>query len=305
MKTAQSKAYLQIHIAVLLFGLTAILGKYVVFDEIGVVWHRMWIGSLGLLIVPSTLRKLVKIPAKRLLTFVGIGFVVCAHWLAFFGSIKLGNASVALACMATSTFFISIVEPLITKSKFQWREMLLGLFAIFGILLILNIGEAYYKSIQVGLLAAFLAAVFSSLNKRYLESYNSVSVSFLELTSGFVLLTVYLLAVGGVERLESYSLFQENVHSEYAFLGMQLHSVYFLLVLGLLCTSLAYVLALAALRGISAFSAGLAVNLEPIYGILMAIVLFQEHRELTPGFYVGTAIILASVFAEPFMRKKK
>ena len=300
-----TKAYIQMHIAVLLFGLTAILGKYIVFEELALVWHRMWIAALGLWVMPKAFKAVRNIPRKRILTFIGIGIIVSLHWVAFFGSIKLGNVSVALACMGTATLFISLLEPLITKSKLQPVEIIIGAFVILGIILVLQVGSAFYGSIIAGITAAFLAALFSTLNKKHLQDYNSLSVSAIELSAGFIFLSSVIPALEGGLHFADYSLLRTDLYSEYTFLGANIHSFWYLLLLGILCTSVAYALALNSLKHLSAFSSGLAVNLEPIYGILMAIVLFEENKELNLAFYIGTVIILLSVFVHPLIVRKQ
>lgn len=294
---------MQIHTAVFLFGFTAILGKFIVFEELALVWYRMWIAVVGLMFVPGVIRDMRRIPRRDLFRFVAIGILVSLHWLAFFGSVKLGNVSVALACMATTALFISILEPLITRSKFNWYELLLGVFVIIGILLILGLGEAYYRSIVAGLIAAFLAALFSTYNKKYLKDYRPLSVSTIELFSGFLFLSLVIPIWEGGFNFSDYSLFRDDLVSEYALFGVRLHSIWYLLILGLLCTSVGYALALASLQSLSAFSAALAVNLEPIYGFLMAIVFFHENEELSTRFYIGSALILLSVIIHPMLTR--
>ncbi len=294
------KAYVQIHTAVLLFGFTAILGKLIPQQELALVWHRLWIAVVGLIVFPGVIRGLKKVPTRKLPVFAGIGVVVSLHWLTFYASIKLGNVSIALASLATTTLFISIIEPLVTGSRFQWLELLLGLFVIVGIVLVLDVGEAYYGSIAVGLIAAFLAALFSSLNKRHIGDYNPMSISAVELLAGFVFLTVVIPFWGDGFDLNEFDLMRT---SEYAFMGWHIPAFWLFLVLGWLCTSIAYGLALASLKKLTAFSSALAVNLEPVYGILMAIAVFQENKDLTPNFYIGTTIILLSVALHPILKK--
>lgn len=303
-KTEKTTAYLQIHIAVLLFGVTAILGKLIVFDGLALVWHRMWISVIGLVLLPGVVRGIRNMPRKDFLRFAGIGVIVSLHWLTFYGSIKLGDsASIPLACLATSTIFTSFLEPLITKSKFQAIESLLGVLVVFGILLILNVGAAYHLAIGVGLLSAFLAALFSVLNKQYMGNHRTLSITSIELFSGFVFLSIVILVYEGGFNLENYSLFRDDLISKHALAGYYIHSFWYLLILGILCTSVAYALSLYALKILSAFTTNLAINLEPIYGMLMAVVLFQENDQLTPSFYWGSALILCSVILHPFLMK--
>ncbi len=304
MSTPKSTAYLKIHTAVLLFGITAILGKLIVFDQLAIVWHRLWISVLGLVLLPGVLRGIMRIPRKDLLRFVGIGVLVCIHWLTFYGCIKIADSSsIALACLATSTLFVSILEPLVTGSKFQRVEVVLGLLVIVGLLMVLNIGSAYYWAIVVGLISAFFAALFSVLNKKYLSNHNTLSVSVLELFSGFVFLSLVIPIYESGFNLQEYSLFRDDLYAVHKVFGMHIHSFVYLVILGLFCTSLAYALSLSALRVLSAFTTNLAINLEPVYGIVLAAILFKENQDLNIWFYVGTGIILLSVILHPFLVK--
>ena len=179
------------HIAIFLFGFTAILGKLITLNEIPLVWNRLWIAVFGLIVLPGVLRGLTRISIKNLLRFSGIGVIVALHWITFYGSIKIGNsASITLACLATTSLFTSLLEPLITKSKFNWIELILGLLVILGIILLTGVGELYYNAIIVGLISAFLAAFFSVLNKKYITGQNTISVSVVELFAGFVFISL-------------------------------------------------------------------------------------------------------------------
>lgn len=304
MSNPKSIAYAQIHIAVLLFGFTAILGKLIVFDQIALVWHRLWISVLGLMFIPGVIRGIVRIKKHDLLRFMGIGVLVSIHWMTFYGCIKIAdNSSIALACLATSTLFVSLLEPLITKSKFQSVEVILGILVIIGLLLVLNVGSAYYFAILVGLISAFFAALFSVLNKKFLQHHNTLSVSVIELASGFLFISLLIPIIEGGWDFSSYSLFRDDLVAEYSVFGLYVHSFIYLIILALLCTSLAYALSLAALRSLSAFTTNLAINLEPVYGIAMAAFIFNEDRDLNIWFYVGTGIILMSVVIHPFLIK--
>jgi drug/metabolite transporter (DMT)-like permease len=284
------KAYLQLHIAVLLFGVTAILGKLITLEQTALVWNRLWIAILGLVFIPGVIKGIRNIKKINFLRFSGIGVLVCLHWLTFYGSIKIGNnASVTLACLATTSLFTSILEPLITKSKFQWIELFLGALVIVGIYFLTGVGEAFYLAIVVGLISAFLAALFSVLNKKYITGQNSISVSVIELSSGFLLLTIL------------YPVLQYFLPQSQWFPSG--NDWIWLFLLGWLCTSVAFVLSMEALKEISAFISNLTINLEPVYGILLAIWLLNEDADLNFNFYIGTCIILLSVILHPFLVK--
>jgi drug/metabolite transporter (DMT)-like permease len=300
-----SKAYLQIHFAVVLFGLTAILGKLIVMPEGPLVWHRLWISVVGLIVMPGVIIGIVKMGWKMVLRYAGIGGIVAIHWLTFYGSIKLGNSvSITLACFATTTLFTAILEPIITKSKFRWEELILGIFAVVGIYMVASVGKLYAWAIIVGLISAFLAALFSSLNKRYISDENILSVSTVELAAGWVVIGLLLPLYPNFSISDLFDFGGLGASSDASgqlFFGYKIHSFWYLIVLGLLCTSLAFVLQLKALRYLKAFTTNLVINLEPIYGILLAVWIFEENKDLNTQFYLGTTIILASVALYPFV----
>lgn len=244
---------------------------------------------------------------KKALRYAGIGGIVALHWLTFYGSIKLGNnVSITLACFATTTLFTALLEPLLTNSEFQWKEIFLGVFAVLGIYLVASVGELYTWAIVVGLISAFLAALFSSLNKRYIAHENILSVSTLELGAGWVVIGLVLPLYPNFAPSQLLD-FSSAVISDITVPSWLsgIHSFWFLLILGLLCTSLAFVLQLNALKELKAFTTNLIINLEPIYGMLMAVWIFKENKALTPQFYIGSAIILGSVILYPILSRKR
>ena len=291
-QSSKNKAYIQLHIAVFLFGFTAILGKLISLDEVALVWNRLWIAILGLAFIPGVFKGILLITKKNLLKFVGIGILVALHWLTFYGSIKVGqSASVTLACLATASLFTSVLEPLVTRSKFEWIELLLGVVVIFGIYLLSGIGESYYNAIIIGIISAFLAALFSTLNKKYIAGQNTLSVTTVELTSGFLFISLA-------------SPFINKFIPQTQWMPIGTDWVW-LIILGLLCTSLAFALAINSLKELSAFISNLSINLEPVYGILLAIRLLNEDTILNFNFYLGTSIILLAVILHPILTKFK
>lgn len=279
------------HIAVFLFGFTAILGKEISLREVSLVWHRLWITVLSIALVPGAISYMRKMSRKQILRFMFIGVLTCAHWLTFYGSIKLSNVSVALSCLATTSLFTSFLEPLFFKRKIDLLEVALGVVVFIGIVIITQATFNYWEGIVVGLIAALLAAVFSTLNKKYMEGHNPFTMTILELGSGFVLISLFLPLYFSLQ-------------PEMVFIPTT-HDWLLLIVLSILCTSVAYILSLLALKELSAYTANLSLNLEPVYGILMAMAIYQEHKELNSGFYVGTVLILASVFLHPMLKKQQ
>lgn len=283
------RAYLFLHIAIVLFGFTAILGKEISLREVMLVWHRLWITVLSIAFIPGVLIALKKMTRTEVIRFMGIGIITCLHWLAFYGSIKLSNVSIALSCLATTSLFTSIIEPWLFKRKVSPLEVILGVVVTIGIVIITQATLGYHTGIVVGLLSALLASLFSTLNKKYMADHHPVTMTFLELGTGFVFLTLLLPVY--------FNFFPEAVFMP----GPK--DWLWLIILAVVCTSVAYVLALIALKEISAYTANLAINLEPVYGILLAILFFNEHEELDSGFYVGTTLILGSVFLHPLIKR--
>jgi drug/metabolite transporter (DMT)-like permease len=285
---AESKAYLGLHFAIFLWGFTAILGKLISFAEIPLVWHRLWITCLSFLLIPRIFRSIREVPVNRRFIFAGIGIVVALHWVAFYGSIKYSNASFALSALATSSLFTSFLEPAITKSRFNLSDVLLGLLVIVGISLIFSVNKVYTKGLVWGIAAAFLAALFSTLNKKYIGDYPGKAISLLELGSGFLFLSVLLVFT--------------TPSGEFIRLIPGSKDLFLLVLLGVGCTTIPYLLSIHALRYISAFTSNLSINMEPIYGIAMAVAFLGESKELNVNFYLGTLLILLAVFTKPLIR---
>lgn len=288
----EKRAYLELHIAVFLFGFTAILGDLIQLSAVVMVWWRVLITSVSLLFLIRVGRIFRTFPKAAIFRFTGIGILVALHWVAFYGAIKLSNASITLICMATTSFFTSLIEPVVMRQKVRWYELLLGLIIIPGMGLIVGSTDASMNlGIIVGLASALLAALFATLNKKYIRQSDEMSITFLELGSAWLflclVLPVYLFITAQPVQI----------------LPASLRDWGYLLVLALLCTTLAYVLALRALNHLTAFASNLTVNLEPVYGILLAWVLLRENEELNAGFYLGGAVILLAVFSYPLIRR--
>ena len=291
--TQNQTAYIQIHIAVILFGFTAILGDLIQLPAVVLVWWRVLITSVSLLFFIQFGKSLVQIPKKQIRTYIIIGILIGLHWICFYGAIKLSNASIALVCMSTTSLFTSIIEPIFFRTKVNKLELILAASVIPGMLLIVNnINTTYINGVWVGLAAALLAAIFSSLNKVNIKGADPYSISFIELSSAWMMITLLL----GIMWIFGY---QADT-----FLPPNTSDWVYLIILALLCTTLAQVLTLKSLHHLSAFAVNLVINLEPVYGILMAIFILNDHKELSPLFYLGGGIILLSVMLYPYLHKK-
>lgn len=286
----ERKAYLQLHIAVFLFGFTAILGKLISLTELSLVWWRMLLTAVSFLFFPKMLALFRALPVKVRWQLFGIGVVVAVHWVCFFGAIKYSNVSICLICMATGSFFTAIFEPLYFKQKIKKYELFLGLLIIPGMYLVVKSTSWDMRiGIAMALVSALLAVVFSILNKSMVANINSRVITFVELGSGWLFLSVLM---------PFYLYFSDNVLMPSAM------DLVYLLILALLCTTLAFILNLNALRHLSTFTVNLAISLEPVYGVLLAWWFFQENKEVGEHFYLGGLIILLAVFSYPFLKKR-
>lgn len=282
--------WLQIHFCVVLWGFTAILGKLISLSAFSIVWWRMLLVTVALLFVARFWRGLRQLSPRLIAIYSGIGVIVALHWLTFYESIKQSNASVAATCMALTSVFIAFVEPAIARRRFDLRELLLGLAVLPGVVLVVGgTPDGMRSGIAIGAFSAFLVAIFSSLNKRYIEHGEALSVTGIEMAAGAAVLTVAGFAIPSITA---------------PFAVPTGTDATYLLALALGCTLLPFALSLVALRKLSAFSTALAVNMEPIYSIVLAIVLLGEQHELEPRFYIGVAIILAVVFSHPWLQRR-
>jgi drug/metabolite transporter (DMT)-like permease len=291
----KSRAYLQIHFCVLLWGFTAILGKLITLPALPLVWWRMLIVVAASLLIPRVWRGLRAMSWRLRGAYAGIGVLVALHWLTFYGAIKLSNASVAATCMALGTVFVAMVEPWLARTRFSMRDLALGRAVLPGVAGVVGgVPAGMRAGIAVGAVSALFVAIFGSLNKRLVEHGDPLAVTALELGAGMLALGVLAPAMPLLPGMA-------HAFAGDLFVLPSTHDAVLLLFLSLACTLLPFALSLVALRHMSAFAQQLAVNLEPVYAIVLAILLLGEQRELTPWFYAGVLIILAAVFIHPLL----
>lgn len=284
-------AYIQLHIAVLLFGFTAILGNLIDMSAVMIVWWRVLITSISLFFLIKFRRDVLSLPRVLILKYLGIGVLIALHWICFYGAIKLANSSIALICVATVAFFTSMLEPIINRRKVDPVELLLGFLIIPGMYVIVqNVDASYVAGIWAGLAAAFLAALFSILNKRYINDASAYTINFLEMVSATVLVSLIIPLAGNVTYM-GYFLPQRTIDWGY------------LLVLALVCTTFTNVITLKSLKHLTAFASNLVFNFEPLYGIVLAAILLKEYEQLTTGFYIGGTMIISIVLLHPMIQK--
>jgi len=281
---ATTKAFLQLHIAVFLAGFTGVLGRLIHLNEGWLVWYRMLLSTLILVLILLFSKKSILIERKYLLQCIAVGGMIALHWVFFYGSIKYANVSIALVCFAATGSFTALLEPLIYKRRIDLFEILLGLLVLLGIFFIFHFDVQYKTGILLGVAAAFLSALFPIFNKRIIQKVPAANLTLYELGGGWLVLSLLL---------PFYLQF-----SPAATAIPSLSDWFWLLMLSMFCTVLAFQLSVSALKKISAFTANLTYNLEPVYGIALAFFIYHENKELGKGFYWGISLILLSVLIQ-------
>jgi len=271
------KAFLQLHIAVFLAGFTGILGRLITLNEGMIVWYRLLITAITMWILFGAMKKLKKIPFREIIKICAVGFIASMHWVTFYGAIKYSNVSVALVCFSAIGFFTAILEPLVLRKRINGMDLLLGVITILGIYVIFRFDTHYKTGIIIGVISALLAALFPIYNRQILKTVNVETMLAWQQTGGLVILSVIL----------PFYLHYFPVES---FLPGKWDLIW-LLVLAWLCSVLAFQLQGNALKRLSAFTVNLTYNLEPVYGIILAFIIYKENQLLSIYFYYGFAII--------------
>lgn len=281
------KAFLQLHTAVFLAGFTGVLGRLITLNEAWLVWYRMLIAVVTLWAIYIFRNQLPKIPKTSIIQIVGVGALVALHWVTFYASIKYANVSVALVCFSAIGFFTALLEPLLFRKRFSKMELLLGLLTMAGIYLIFHFDPQYKTGIIIGTISAILASLFTIFNGLLVKTIRPETVTLYQLSGGWLFLTLLV--------------------PVYLFLFPADHIVPtlsdtgWLLVLGWFCTVWSFNLAMNALKRISAFTVILTYNLEPLYGIGLAFIIYQEHKLLQGHFYWGLSLIMLSVMLQTWL----
>ncbi len=278
------KAFIQLHIAVFLAGFTAVLGKLILLNEGMLVWYRILITVLVLGAWLLYKKQLQRIPARDMFKIAGVGFIIALHWVTFYGSVKYANVSVALVCFSATGFFTALLEPLLLRKKMVWAELALGLLAMAGIYIIFDFHPQYKTGILFGIISAVGSALFPVFNKQLLIRFTPKTLTLYELGGGLLLLSAVL------------PYYLSHFPASYYLPSMQDWG--WLMILAVLCTVVSFDLQLNALKKISAFTANLTYNLEPVYGIILAFIFFDESKMLHPGFFLGLAFILLAIILQ-------
>ena len=282
--------HLHLHLIIFIWGFTGILGELITIPSPSLVWYRMLIAFAGLWVFLKFVKAPVLLNKKLTLQTLGVGIIIAAHWIFFFGAIKISTVSVALACMASTSLFTSLLEPLFFKRKIILYEVIFGLIVILGLYIIFRFEGDYTEGIMMAILSSFLAALFSVFNGILVKDNDSRTLSLYEMIGGFLGITIFLALTGGFT-IENFSLSTSN-------LG-------WLLILGLVCTAYAFAASVELMKTLSPFTVSISINMEPVYAILLALVIFGEKEKMTPGFYVGAGIIFLTVIGNAVLKSRK
>jgi drug/metabolite transporter (DMT)-like permease len=275
------KALLQLHIAVFLAGFTAILGKLIGLNEGILVWYRMLLTALTLGAILFYRKQLVKLSFKEAIKVFAVGCIIAVHWVTFYGSVKYGNVSIAVVCISGSGFFTAFFDPIINRRKISFIEVLLGAIAIVGIYIIFDFHPQYKVAIIFGIISAIGSSLFPIFNKRLLAKHNPETLTLYEMSGGLLALTAIV------------PFYLQLFPADY-YLPTSSDWIW-LLLLAWACTVFCFDLQLNSLKKLSPFTSNLAYNLEPVYGIVLAFIFFNENKDLNSQFYIGVGLIILAV----------
>ncbi|MBF8151292.1 DMT family transporter [Winogradskyella sp. F6397] len=291
MPNAKLKHYLHLHFLVIIAGFTAILGELITIGALELVWYRMAMAGILMFIYIKVIRLNIKVSKKALLQFFVAGIIIALHWITFFEAINQANVSITLAMFSSGAFFASLIEPVFFKRRILGYEIIFGIIVILGVFLITSSEMGYINGIVLGLLSALLSTLFAVINGLFIEKHNATVISFYEFISGVFFITVFILLTGKSFNAEFFML----SNSDWVYL----------FILASVCTAYAFIGSVDIMRYISPFTVILSYNLEPIYGIVIAILLFPDTEKMSPQFYLGAILIMVTVVFDAIFKNYK
>lgn len=289
MKSTKGYNLLVLHLIVLIWGFTGILGFEIKLDPFRLVWWRVAIATISIGLFAVLSKRALKTSKQDLLRFAGVGVLTAIHWICFFGSIKASKISVALVVISTTALFVSLLAPLVRKEKFRVYEIFLGIVVVSGLLLIFKFESQYKWGIILSLFAAFFAALFSSINSNLVAKHSPTKIAFWEMFFALISMSVFLFFQGELNE---------------SLLNITSKDFALLAILGVVCTGVAFIVAIDVMKVLSPFTCALAINMEPVYTIVIALLLYGESEFMSPQFYIGAAIIMSTLFVDAWMKRK-
>ena len=286
---AKYKYHIWLHITVLIFGLTGILGKLITADTYLLVWYRLGIALVGLLIYFAFTKFSLKISKKQLIKTLGVGIIIAVHWVTFFEAIKQSNVSVALVCFSSSTLFTSLIEPIYFKRRIKAYELIFGIVIILGLYFIFSFEFKYLIGMILSVVSAALASWFTVLNGILIKEAKAKIISFYELLGAFILVSTYLLITN---------------KGDISMFVVPAVDLKWLIILGTICTAFAFIVSVEVMKKISPYTVTMSVNMEPIYSILLALLIWPESETMSFGFYMGSIIVIATIFLNALFKNR-
>jgi len=284
------KSYLHLHLIVFIWGFTAILGALISLDALPLVWFRMVfaVGFIGIYIYFKKLS--IRITTKTFFQFILAGLIIALHWFTFFHAIKISNVSITLACLSTGAFFASLLESILYGKKIVYYEVFFGLIVVGGLYIIFNVEGNYLWGMLTALASAFLSALFAVINSKFVKTYDATVISFYELGGGVIFFTLLLLGTG-------------SFTSDFFMLSS--NDFMYLMILSSVCTAYAFIASTSVMKFLSPYTVMLTINLEPIYGIILAVIIFEEKEKMSVEFYIGALVILLTVILNGILKYRK
>lgn len=284
------KNYLHLHLIVFIWGFTAILGKLISINAVPLVWYRMLIAASLVAVYILFKRYSFRVSKKTLLTMLMAGIIIALHWVTFFKAIKVSNVSIALVTMSTGALFTAFLEPIWYGRKMIWYEVAFGLMVVFGLYLIFNVNASYSLGMGLALISALLGSIFTLINGQLIKTNKPSTISFYELLSGALFISIYLAANGSLKG---------------EFFALAFSDWFFIFILASFCTAYAFIAAIKVMRFISPYTVMLTTNLEPVYGIFLALLIFGESEKMSALFYIGALIIVTTIIANGILKNRR
>jgi drug/metabolite transporter (DMT)-like permease len=284
------KSYLHLHLVVFIWGFTAVLGALISLDALPLVWFRM-LFAVGFISIYIYFKKLsLKVSKKALFQFLFSGLIIALHWFTFFRAIKISNVSITLACLSTGALFASLLEPILFGKRVVFYEVFFGLLVVAGLYIIFNVEGNYVWGMLTALTSAFLSALFAVINSKLVKEHDPTVISFYELSGGVLFFTLLLL-------------FTQSFSSTFFVLSAK--DLLYLMILSSVCTAYAFIASTSIMKFLSPYTVMLTINLEPIYGIILAVLVFKEKEKMSFEFYIGAFIILTTVLLNAVIKSRK
>jgi drug/metabolite transporter (DMT)-like permease len=283
------KNLLLLHLIVFIYGFTGILGALITIPSDNLVWYRMMIGFVGIAVYVFLKKALQSISYKEAGQFLLTGIIIALHWIFFFEAIKVSTVSVTLATLSSATLFTALLEPLFFKRRIIPYEAVFGVIIIIGLYMIFSFEPEYRQGIIYTLFSSLMASLFTVINGKFAVKYNAPTVALYEMIGGFLAITIYFVLTSNLNL---------------SILQVSANDLFYLLILGIICTAFAFIVSISIMKELTPYTVTMTINLEPVYGIILAFMIFGETERMTNGFYIGTVLILSTIFANGWFKNR-